>query len=324
MERVDYSSFYDTLKRTKLHDWAESLRPQIKKAFDTKTNGNLKRWYAAMEDLPPAQELPLFVKDGRVGIGEALLFEEKLKTLKEQLKAFKPWRKGPWELQGVHIDTEWHSDWKWERVAPHLSKLEGRKILDIGSGNGYYAYRMAIEGAKFVIGIDPGMLAVTQYLIMKSYTPSVPMWVLPVGIEAMPEQLNYFDTVLSMGVLYHRKSPIDHIMHMKNLVRPGGEIVLETIVVDNSYGNVLVPEDRYAKMRNVWFIPSVSMLETWMRRCGLKNIRTVDVSPTSTKEQRGTEWTEGVESLPDFLSADEQLTVEGYPAPLRAVVIAQR
>lgn len=324
MERVNYDSFFNTVKKTKLAPWADTLHEKLASAFDTKRNGNLQRWYDAMKNLPNSESLPYFLKDGRVAIGNAVLFEEEYKDLTEKLEDFMPWRKGPWEFKGVHIDTEWHSDWKWERVLPHLSSLEGRKILDIGSGNGYYAYRMAMEGAKFVIGIDPGMLPVMQYTIMKSYTPDVPMWVLPVGIEAMPEQLPYFDTVFSMGVLYHRKSPIDHIMHMKNLLRPGGELVLETIVIDDSYGNVLVPEDRYAKMRNVWFIPSVEMLITWIKRCGLKNVKVADVSTTTIEEQRRTSWSRKVESLEDFLSEDLSKTVEGYPPPQRAVIIAKK
>lgn len=324
MERINYDSFFEVMQKTKLALWADSIREDLLSAFDTKKNGNLQRWFDAMEKLPAVETMPLHVKDGRIAIGNALLFEEKSKELQQVLEAFMPWRKGPWEFQGVHIDTEWHSDWKWERVYPHLTPLEGRKVLDIGSGNGYYAYRMALENAKFVIGLDPGMLAVMQYQVMKSYTPSVPLWVLPLGIEAMPEQLPYFDTLFSMGVLYHRKSPMDHIMHMKSLLRSGGELVLETIVVDDSYGNVLVPEDRYAKMRNVWFIPSVSMLEKWLHRCGLKNIRTVDVSTTSIEEQRRTYWSRNVESLRDFLSDDLKETVEGYPAPQRAVVIANK
>lgn len=324
MERVNYDSFFEMVKRTKLAPWADSIRDSLFAAFDTKRNGNLQRWYDALRQLPAPEELTLHLKDGRIAIGEALLFEKQKVELQQHLEAFMPWRKGPWEFQGVHVDTEWHSDWKWERVVPHLSPLEGRKVLDIGSGNGYYAYRMVMEGAKYVIGLDPGMLSVVQYLLMKSYTPSAPLWVLPLGIESMPDQLPYFDTVFSMGVLYHRKSPIDHIMHMKNLLRPGGELVLETIVVDDSFGNVLVPEDRYAKMRNVWFIPSVYMLETWLRRCGLKEIQTVDVSTTSIAEQRRTEWSRNVESLQDFLSEDLLTTVEGYPAPKRAVLIAKK
>jgi tRNA (mo5U34)-methyltransferase len=125
-----------------------------------------------------------------------------------------------------------------------------------------------------------------------------------------------------MGVLYHRKSPIDHILDLKNFLHPGGELVIETLVVEGPAGYSLIPDGRYAKMRNVWFIPSVATLEQWMKRCGLKNIRTVDICTTSTDEQRTTDWMT-FESLPDFLDpADPSKTAEGHPAPKRAVVVA--
>ena len=56
-----------------------------------------------------------------------------------------------------------------------------------------------------------------------------------------------------MGVLYHRRSPIDHLLELKGCLQTGGELVLETLVIDGGLGEVLVPENRYAKMRNVWF-----------------------------------------------------------------------
>ena len=85
---------------------------------------------------------------------------------------------------------------------------------------------------------------------------------------------------------------------------------------------VLVPTDRYAKMRNVWFIPSVAALTHWLKRLGFSNVRLADLNHTSLAEQRKTEWMEN-ESLIDFLDAtDHSKTIEGYPAPLRAVIIA--
>ena len=68
-------------------------------------------------------------------------------TLHRHLHALQPWRKGPFSLFGVQIDTEWRSDWKWNRVAPHLSPLAGRRVLDVGCGNGYYGWRMCAAGA---------------------------------------------------------------------------------------------------------------------------------------------------------------------------------
>lgn len=127
-----------------------------------------------------------------------------------------------------------------------------------------------------------------------------------------------------MGVLYHRTSPIDHLKKIRRTLKPNGQVVLETLVVDSNKEEVLVPEGRYAKMRNVWFLPSVPMLQLWMVRTGFCEIEVVDVSHTTTEEQRRTEWMI-FESLADFLDPkDASKTAEGYPAPRRALLLGRR
>ena len=126
-----------------------------------------------------------------------------------------------------------------------------------------------------------------------------------------------------MGVLYHRRSPLDHLQELKNSLRAGGELVLETLVIDGELGKTLMPEQRYAKMNNVWFIPSVPTMELWLRKCGYKNVRCVNVANTTIEEQRATDWMT-FESLESFLDQDDHSkTIEGYPAPRRATLICQ-
>ena len=111
-------------------------------------------------------------------------------------------------------------------------------------------------------------------------------------------------------------------MELRDCLRPGGELVLETLIIDGGLGEVLLPEGRYAKMRNVWFLPSCDTLISWLKRCGFQNIRLIDVSSTSVEEQRSTEWMQ-FHSLKDFLSVENhQLTCEGLPAPKRAIIVA--
>ncbi len=177
-------------------------------------------------------------------------------------------------------------------------------------------------GADLVIGIDPTPLFIMQYEVVHRYTGEQGVYVLPLGIDDVPGRLEAFDTVFSMGVLYHRRSPLDHLQQLYNCLLPGGELVLETLVVEGDIDTVLFPEERYARMGNVWFLPSVPMLERWLRRCRFRNIRTVDVTITGTDEQRTTEWMT-FQSLADFLDPDDSSkSVEGYPAPRRAIVIA--
>ena len=117
---------------------------------------------------------------------------------------------------------------------------------------------------------------------------------------------------------------ISHLLELRDCLRPGGELVLETLMVEGEQGYSLLPDGRYAKMRNTWFIPSCATLEQWLGRCGFKDIKTVDCNITRLEEQRSTSWMV-YDSLVDYLDPeDPSLTVEGYPAPMRAILTATR
>ena len=177
------------------------------------------------------------------------------------------------------------------------------------------------EGAKFVVGIDPTQLFFTQFNAIQHFVNDSKVNLLPLGVEQLPE-LQAFDTVFAMGVLYHRRSPIDFLYQLKAQLVKGGELVLETLIVDGDENTVLVPGERYAKMRNVWFLPSCAAMCAWLARCGFKNIRVVNTDITALDEQRKTDWID-TESLSDFLDPnDNSKTIEGYPAPKRAIFLA--
>lgn len=236
---------------------------------------------------------------------------------------FHPWRKGPLELAGVMIDTEWRSDWKWERVRRHVD-LHNQRVLDIGCGNGYFGWRMLAEGARLVVGIDPTLVFVMQWLACRHFAGDVPNYVLPLGIEDLPPGPAGFDTVFSMGVLYHRRDPVEHLAQIRSLLRPGGTLVLETLVLpDKEHGPVLIPVERYARMRNVWAVPAVAQLLDWLSLAGYSSRQVVDITATTIQEQRSTGWMT-FESLAESLDPqDVGRTLEGYPAPTRALIIAQ-
>lgn len=311
-------------KQKRLKPWVPSLETLLHQKLYEKPHGDMQRWIDALESLPDLPVERIDLRTSRVGASGTLTNEEKA-NLEDSLRRLIPWRKGPFELFGTHIDTEWRSDWKWDRVEQHISPLKDRNILDVGCGSGYHCWRMLGAEAQRVIGIDPSYLFLMQFNAIKKYCGlGAPIHLLPIRMEDVEPQLEYFDTVFSMGVLYHRRSPIDHIYELKGALRKGGELVLETLVVEGELGYSLMPEDRYAMMRNVWYLPSVETLTLWLRRCGFVDIRCVDLNQTSCKEQRVTEWME-FQSLEDFLDpTDSTKTIEGYPAPLRATMVATK
>ncbi|HEY8035886.1 MAG TPA: tRNA 5-methoxyuridine(34)/uridine 5-oxyacetic acid(34) synthase CmoB [Methylobacter sp.] len=317
---IDYQPLYEALIDAKADAWANLLPQQLERGFDQNKHGNLAEWQAMVDSVPVLPTAQRILDADTVRIGS--VDDSAKEQLEKKLKALHPWRKGPYNLFGINIDTEWRSDWKWNRLKKHIAPLQHRLVLDVGCGNGYHCWRMLGAGAKTVVGIDPMLLNVMQFQLVRKLYGEAPVYVLPMGIEDMPYGLKAFDTVFSMGVLYHRRSPIDHLMELRDCLRPGGELVLETLIIDGGLGQVLLPENRYARMRNVWFLPSCDTLISWLKRCGFKNIRLVDVTVTSVEEQRTTEWMT-FHSLKDFLDAENpQLTCEGLPAPKRAIVIA--
>lgn len=288
--------------------------------FDSR-HGDWPRWMDAFGRLPePPADAAAELDASAIRLASPSFAHSA--ELERTLRDLLPWRKGPFDLLGVHIDTEWRSDWKWDRILPHLSSLEGRRVLDVGCGSGYHLWRMLGAGADLAVGVEPMPLFLVQFLAVAHLLNERRAMVLPKTLEQYPRR-PVFDTVFSMGVLYHRRDPIGHLRELAECLRPGGELVLETLVVEGDERTVLVPQDRYASMRNVWFLPSPAQLVIWLQRLGYKDVRVVDVTPTSTDEQRYTDWIGPRQSLTDFLDPDDpSRTIEGYPAPVRATLVA--
>ena len=319
---IDYSELYQALENSDAKDWLNTLELSVNHAFNSPRHGELDKWLAMLDSLPDIKpssiELNTEVRIGHIDDCE----QDTRDKLEQHLRLLMPWRKGPFSVFGLDINTEWHSDWKWDRVQPHIDSLKGKHVLDIGCGNGYYALRSYGQGADLVVGIDPGQKYIMQFYALKKYLGDIPVHLLPLGIEDIPPSLKAFDTVFSMGVLYHRRSPLEHLYELRECLKPGGELVLETLVIEGDVNSVLLPKDRYQQMRNVWFLPSCDALVLWLQRCGFKNVRVVDVSKTSIDEQRTTDWMK-FDSLEKFLDPHDQTkTIEGYPGPMRAVILA--
>jgi tRNA (mo5U34)-methyltransferase len=319
-----YDTLYPQLADMGQERWSEQLQTTLPEKLILDNCGKMAGWLSALQSLPEIRPSRIALQDDvTIGSG-ADLGQVDRSELIARLQAFHPWRKGPYNFFGIEIDTEWRSDWKWERLLPHIQPLAGRRVLDVGCGNGYHGWRMRGAGADLVLGIEPFLVSVLQFQVMQRYLCDPQHHVIPIGIEEVPPNLACFDSVFSMGVLYHRRSPLDHLFELKGCLRPGGELILETLIVEGDQETIFMPPGRYAKMRNVWFLPSIAAMTLWLKRCGFTEIACVDTNRTSREEQRSTEWMH-FESLADFLDPeDAQKTIEGHPAPLRAIFTARR
>ncbi|MGZ5585250.1 MAG: DUF1698 domain-containing protein, partial [Methylobacter sp.] len=153
---IDYQPLYDALTDAKAEAWVKILPQQLERGFDPAKHGNLAQWQALIDSVQEASATHKALDADTVQIGSPdELSDAAKKQLESQLKTLSPWRKGPYNLFDINIDTEWRSDWKWNRLKDHIAPLEHRLVLDVGCGNGYHCWRMLGAGAKMVVGIDP-------------------------------------------------------------------------------------------------------------------------------------------------------------------------
>jgi len=291
--------------------------PTIQKAF---SNPNVAKFEAALAKLPEIKS----VQQIGATVKTTLDLTDQRSALLTALQSLKPWRKGPFSFFDICVDAEWRSDYKWKRLEPIYHEFKDSSILDLGCSNGYYLFQSHSFNPRLMLGIDPMNICFYQYLAFQKYAQIPNLFLFPVNMD----QLNFlqadFDIVLFMGVLYHQSSPLDSLCQIREYLKPKGRIVVETLVYPGTDSIAFFPKNRYAKMNNVYFIPTVSCLTHWLAQAGFSDIENLGVIPTTSDEQRKTDWM-NFESLTDFLDpADHSKTIEGYPAPQRCIMIARK
>jgi tRNA (mo5U34)-methyltransferase len=313
----------DGLDRAGLDSWRAPLTPLLRERFADSAHGDIGKWRAVIDQLPEVTGAKTNLNSPAVSVDSPSV-DPALKTeVRDLLLQLNPWRKGPFNIHGIDLDSEWRSNLKWDRLQDEIAPLADRRVLDVGCSNGYYAFRMTGNGARLVVGIDPMLLFVFQFLALNHFLAVPSVVVLPLRLNELPNARDFFDTTFSMGVLSHQREPLEHLAALRTTLRPGGELVLETLVDPGAESFVREPVGRYARMRNVWHLPTATALEDWLKQLGFGDIRLVDVTATTVIEQRSTEWMP-FESLTEALDPDDPgLTIEGMPAPTRALVVCK-
>lgn len=322
MKTLNYSNFLQADHDPALRLWLQSLEDIIEKQSSPKRHGHFPKWLEALHSLPRYTANSIELNKDIVSVDSTNNTDDA--QIRSTLMALTPWRKGPFQINDIFIDSEWRSNLKWSRIEKHITPLTNGNVLDVGCGNGYYGYRMLGAGAKTVVGVDPGELFCTQFAAINHFIKTSRFNVLPLTGEMVFDDPFLFDTVFSMGVVSHRREPLEHLTGLLSCLKPGGELVLETLVIESSKAASLVPEDRYANMRNIWVLPSVGLLKDMLSQTGFRDINCIDLCRTSIEEQRSTAWMPSFSLENGLDPKDATKTVEGYPAPTRCVLIARK
>ncbi|AKF25344.1 tRNA methyltransferase [Sulfurovum lithotrophicum] len=248
------------------------------------------------------------------------LSHEDAEQIRETALLMKPWRKGPFRINDLFIDSEWQSQIKYNLLEPHFN-LKGKVVGDIGCNNGYYLFRMLSQKPEKLIGFDPSAIYYSQFQFLDHFIQSGIVYEL-LGVEHVAFYEHKFDTLFCLGVLYHRSDPVAMLKSLFKGLNKGGELILDTFMIDGEAEMCLTPKDRYSKIPNIYFVPTVNALKNWCLRAGFESVEVLEIMKTDLNEQRKTEWID-TQSLEDFLDPnDPEKTVEGYPAPKRVYIKA--
>jgi tRNA (mo5U34)-methyltransferase len=287
----------------------EDLRKERQKWMTWKNIAPLRKIVDNLEDIACSVELSDVVKI------DAAFDEEKMYS---DAKALMPWRKGPFKLGNLFIDTEWQSNIKYNLLRPYFS-LKDKRVADIGCNNGYYMFRMLEDKPKALVGFDPSPLYKTQFDFINHFIKSDIVYEL-LGVEHVEYYEEKFDTIFCLGVLYHRSDPVAMLKQLFKGLDKKGEVILDTFYIEGEGEMCLCPESSYSKIPNIYFVPTIGALKNWCLRAGFDSFEVLETSVTDANEQRKTDWIEG-QSLEDFLDPkDSTKTIEGYPAPARVYV----
>ena len=282
---------------------------------------NIKPYQEAIAALPEYTNVKVSLGD-RVEVQIEGLSPEALDQIKQTAELMKPWRKGPFQFNTLFIDSEWQSQIKYNLLEPHFN-LKDKIVGDIGCNNGYYLFRMLSQQPKKLIGFDPSAIYYSQFLFVDHFIKSGIVYEL-LGVEHVEFYEHKFDTLFCLGVLYHRSDPVAMLKSLFKGLNKGGELILDTFMIDGEEEICLTPRDRYSKIPNIYFVPTVNALKNWCYRAGFESVEVLEIMKTELNEQRKTEWID-TQSLEDFLDpADPTKTVEGYPSPKRVYLKAIR
>lgn len=178
------------------------------------------------------------------------------------------------------------------------SSLAGRRCLDVGTFDGFWAFEMEARGAASVVAIDVDDPATLEHPPLRresnladfarsrvlpgdgfrlaaaargSSVRRVTCNVYDLDAERIGGQV---DVVLVGAILQHLRDPVRALERVRSVLAPGGRAILvETVSARNTLLHPRTPvgEFRPAMPHNrfTWWVPNLSLLRAWPTAAGM-------------------------------------------------------
>ena len=129
--REDLVNFFDDFLLKKISKKCLEISNQ---AYQV-NNGNIPKWSQAIDAIDALPKGKVALKQSYISINQDRIDS---KSLIEALQKLIPWRKGPFMINDLVLESEWDGDMKWQRIKKHIKPLKNKRVLDVGAGNGYF------------------------------------------------------------------------------------------------------------------------------------------------------------------------------------------
>ena len=129
-----------------------------------------------------------------------------------------------------------YNNWMYEIIAPYI----GRRILEVGSGIGNLSAQMLDAGAKHLVLTDMDEWYRARLRERFGGNPSVRVdsLMLPDPTAAERFAADRLDTVVALNVVEHIEDDIGALRTMRNMLVPGGRLVILVPAMPAIYGEM--------------------------------------------------------------------------------------
>jgi tRNA (mo5U34)-methyltransferase len=188
---------------------------------------------------------------------------------------------------GVHSQPELLDNFN-RFVLP--GNLQGKRVLDIGCWDGFYAFEAEKRGAD-VVALD-SWRPENFFRAKEALGSRIPFHELSV-YDATRDKLGTFDIVLFLGVLYHLRHPLLALERVCELTRDLA--IIESHVVDNLFDTSqpimeFYEEDELGGQFDNWWGPNTDCLRRMLRAAGFAWTEVIRVEPARATIKAHRRW----------------------------------
>jgi 2-polyprenyl-3-methyl-5-hydroxy-6-metoxy-1,4-benzoquinol methylase len=117
--------------------------------------------------------------------------------------------------------------------------MKGKRVLDIGCRDGLFSFAAERLGAAEVIGIDNDLSKAAVEFLIPYFGSKVRMQEMNL-YDLRASEMGVFDVVIFPGVLYHLRYPFWSLKIVRDVLKSGGDLLIETMIWDGMNGDAML------------------------------------------------------------------------------------